>query len=67
MEALVQLSSLLNEEMEYRRFLFKIAADGDLRAQQKLEREYHVRVRPKSNPPRKAGRLNPKASQLTAE
>jgi hypothetical protein len=49
MEVFVQLSSLQNEEMEYRRFLFKVAADGDVRAQQQLEREYHLRVRPKNN------------------
>ena len=44
----MQLSSLYSEEMEYRSFLFKVAADGDVRAQQELEREYHVRVRPKN-------------------
>ena len=57
MEVFVQLSPLHNEEMEYRRFLFKVAADGDVRAQQKLEREYHVRVRPKTT---KTSRLKPK-------
>ena len=57
MEVFVQLSSLHNEEMEYRRFLFKVAADGDVRAQQELEREYHVRVRPKNI---KTSRLKPK-------
>jgi hypothetical protein len=39
------MNSLQNEEMEYRRALFKAAGSGDLRAQQELEREYHVRVR----------------------
>ena len=42
----MRLSSLHNEKMEYRLFLFKVAADGDVRAQQELERDYHVRVRP---------------------
>jgi hypothetical protein len=40
----VNLSSRYQEEMEYRRLLFKAAAKGDLRAQEALEREYHVRV-----------------------
>jgi len=57
MEVFVQLPSLHNEEMEYRRFLFKVAADGDVRAQQELEREYHLRVRPKDINTR---RLKPK-------
>jgi len=43
----VNLSSRYQEEMEYRRLLFKAAAKGDLRAQEALEREYHVRVLPK--------------------
>jgi hypothetical protein len=46
----VQLNSMWEEEMEYRRSLFKAAANGDLRAQEELEREYHVRVRHKNNP-----------------
>jgi len=37
--------------MEYRRFLFKAAAKGDVRAQEKLEREYHVRVLRKKKMP----------------
>jgi hypothetical protein len=57
MEVFVQLSSLQNEEMEYRRFLYKLAADGDVRAQEKLEREYHVRVRPKDIPRQKTSRV----------
>ena len=40
----MNLSSRYQEEMEYRRLLFKAAAKGDLRAQEALEREYHVRV-----------------------
>jgi len=42
------MNSLQNEEMEYRRSLFKAAAKGDVRAQQELESEYHVRVYPPS-------------------
>jgi hypothetical protein len=38
------MNSEWNEEMEYRRSLFKAAAKGDIRAQEELEREYHVRV-----------------------
>ena len=53
MEVFVQLSSLQNEAMEHRLFLYKLAADGDVRAQEKLEREYHVRVRPKDTPRQK--------------
>ena len=32
------------EEMEHRRILLMAAANGDVLAQQELEREYHVRV-----------------------
>ncbi len=60
MEVFVKVSSLQSEEMEYRHFLFKAAADGDLRAQQELEREYHVRVRPKNNLRQKTRRLKTK-------
>ena len=42
------MNSLQIEEMEYRRSLFKAAAKGDVRAQQELESEYHVRVCPPS-------------------
>lgn len=45
-----------NEAIEYRNFLYKLAADGDVRAQEKLEREYHVRVRPKDVPRNKTSR-----------
>ena len=57
MEVFVQLSTLQNEAMEYRLFLYKLAADGDVRAQEKLEREYHVRVRPKEIPRHKTSRV----------
>jgi hypothetical protein len=60
MEVFVQFSSLQNEAMEYRCFLYKLAADGDLRAQEKLEREYHVRVRPKDIPRPKTSRVKSK-------
>ena len=35
---------LRDEELEYRRSLFKAAANGDICAQQELEREYRVWV-----------------------
>jgi len=46
-------------EVEYRRSLFKAAANGDVLAQQELEREYHVWVFPKQrkNNPRHMLRL----------
>ena len=37
------LSSRLEQEAGRRRILFRVAASGDVRAQQELEREYHVR------------------------
>jgi len=43
----VNLSSLYQKEMDYRRLLFKAAAKGNVSAQKELEREYHVRVRRK--------------------
>lgn len=49
-------NSMWNEEMEYRRSLFKAAAKGDVRAQEELEREYHARVRHEKNPRHKTGR-----------
>lgn len=33
-----------DDDLEYRRSLLKAAANGDIRAQQELEREYHARV-----------------------
>jgi hypothetical protein len=53
----MQLNSMWSEEMEYRRLLFKTAAKGDARAQEELEREYHVRVRHENNPRHKKRRL----------
>lgn len=43
----MNLSSLYQKEMDYRRLLFKAAAKGNVSAQKELEREYHVRVRRK--------------------
>jgi len=40
----VHLHFLRDEELEYRRSLFKAAANGDICAQQELEREYRVWV-----------------------
>lgn len=38
------VSSQLETEAEHRRILFKAAARADVRAQEELEREYHVRI-----------------------
>jgi len=67
MEVFVHLSPLQNEEMEYRRFLFKVAADGDVRAQKALEREYRLRVRPKNNSRTKHSRPTTKKVGANAE
>jgi len=71
----MQLNSMWEKEMEYRRSLLKAAANGDLRAQDELEREYHVRVRHENNPrhknsphdsaPRKKNK-NPKSRWMTS-
>jgi hypothetical protein len=58
----VNLSSRYQEEMDYRRLLFKAAAKGDLRAQEALEREYHVRVLRKKTGRRKNSR--PKSKKV---
>ena len=58
----MNLSSRYQEEMEYRRLLFKAAAKGDLRAQEALEREYHVRVLRKKTCRRKNSR--PKSKKV---
>ena len=41
---LMLVSSQLEKEAEHRRILFKAAARADVRAQEELEREYHVRI-----------------------
>lgn len=43
------LSSQLEQEAERRRILFRAAASGDVRAQEELEREYHVRIQCKKS------------------
>ena len=59
------LNSMWNQEMEYRRSLFKAAAKGNRRAQEELEREYHVRVRHEINPRHKTGRPKGKKAART--
>ena len=42
------LRSQVEKEAEHRRILVKATASGDVRAQEEMEREYHVRIQCKN-------------------